>query len=563
MQPQDPKASEQARPEPDNPEAALRDARQRFIAAFPKRSDSIGLLLGMVATLGPRGPLAPLRQIVHRTAGLAGTLGFPTVSIRARELEDELENAEEDDVDTQATEQAFEAIQAAFAHDLSHPPDWVASTPRIEGKGRLVLLVEDDEDQREVVSIHLNAAGFETMAIATGDRVLEIATSRQPNIIVLDANLPGMDGFAVCRLLKTNPLLSGIPVIFLTIRAGLDDRLVGLMLGADDYLVKPVEVNELLLRMQLLLTKRARAEAAEQDRMGKESPELDFESFSVAAHDELAMLPATLVLVRTPADLHQPAYVVLRAESRRRDLVARYDDSHIVLLMAEMSPQKARERIAEMLARFKSGVPSRIHVGLASSPIPHSKTFDALLTEADEGILLAVERGELMASGGEPEPAQPAPPPAEAGPAAAPPVWPRPAAASAGARVPSAFRAPSSRSFTVLLADDDPEVSRLIEAQLKAAGFKTLLAADGAETLAAVERHKPDAMVIDLMMPRMTGLEVLAKLAQSPGRPPCIVLSARGREQDVTRAFALGADDYVTKPFSPQELLARVKRLLR
>jgi DNA-binding response OmpR family regulator len=71
-------------------------------------------------------------------------------------------------------------------------------------------------------------------------------------------------------------------------------------------------------------------------------------------------------------------------------------------------------------------------------------------------------------------------------------------------------------------------------------------------------------LVLDLMMPKRNGFEVLAKLNQREGpRPSVIVLSARGREDDVTRAFDLGANDYMTKPFSPQELLARVARLLR
>ena len=77
-----------ALPDFDDPDAAIRDARQRFLASFPKRSDSIGLLLNTVATLGARGPVAPLRHTVHRLTGLAGMLGFPTVSDRARDLEE-------------------------------------------------------------------------------------------------------------------------------------------------------------------------------------------------------------------------------------------------------------------------------------------------------------------------------------------------------------------------------------------------------------------------------------------------------------------------------------------
>ena len=99
---------------------------------------------------------------------------------------------------------------------------------------------------------------------------------------------------------------------------------------------------------------------------------------------------------------------------------------------------------------------------------------------------------------------------------------------------------------------------------MRAAGSATFLAFDGAAALAVTESKRPDVLVLDLMMPKMTGFDVLAKLSGLGGpRPRTVVLSGRGREDDVTRAFNLGADDYMTKPFSPPELVARLSRLLR
>jgi DNA-binding response OmpR family regulator len=90
------------------------------------------------------------------------------------------------------------------------------------------------------------------------------------------------------------------------------------------------------------------------------------------------------------------------------------------------------------------------------------------------------------------------------------------------------------------------------------------LAFDGVEALASLEQNRPEVLILDLMMPKLGGFDLLSRLRDREGpRPRVIVLSARGREEDVTRAFDLGADDYVTKPFNPQELLARVARLLR
>jgi DNA-binding response OmpR family regulator len=89
------------------------------------------------------------------------------------------------------------------------------------------------------------------------------------------------------------------------------------------------------------------------------------------------------------------------------------------------------------------------------------------------------------------------------------------------------------------------------------------VAFDGVAAVEAVKAQKPALLVLDLMMPKQTGFAVLQQIQSLPAPPRVVVLSGRGREEDVTRAFELGADDYLTKPFNPQELMARAARLLR
>jgi len=115
---------------------------------------------------------------------------------------------------------------------------------------------------------------------------------------------------------------------------------------------------------------------------------------------------------------------------------------------------------------------------------------------------------------------------------------------------------------TILVVDDEPTIVEVVELYLRREGFEVLTAADGLSALAMIERQRPDLIVLDLMLPGMSGLEVTRKL-QSLGELPLIMLTARSDETDRVVGLELGADDYVTKPFSPRELVARVKAVLR
>ncbi|HET8660877.1 MAG TPA: response regulator transcription factor [Micromonosporaceae bacterium] len=115
----------------------------------------------------------------------------------------------------------------------------------------------------------------------------------------------------------------------------------------------------------------------------------------------------------------------------------------------------------------------------------------------------------------------------------------------------------------VLVVDDDPTVSDVVRRYLEHAGLTVTLAADGPAALAAFDRERPDLVVLDLMLPGIDGLEVCRRLRAQAGGVPIVMLTARGDEADRVLGLQLGADDYVTKPFSPRELTLRVQSVLR
>jgi len=115
---------------------------------------------------------------------------------------------------------------------------------------------------------------------------------------------------------------------------------------------------------------------------------------------------------------------------------------------------------------------------------------------------------------------------------------------------------------TVLIIEDEPKVTKLARDYLEGDGFRVLAAADGSTGLAAARRERPDMIVLDLMLPGLNGLDVCRALRRESD-VPIIMLTARAEEADRLVGLELGADDYITKPFSPRELVARVRALLR
>ena len=115
---------------------------------------------------------------------------------------------------------------------------------------------------------------------------------------------------------------------------------------------------------------------------------------------------------------------------------------------------------------------------------------------------------------------------------------------------------------TILVVEDEPNIASLVRLYLEREHFEVALVADGLDVLAAVERTRPDLVVLDIMLPGMDGIEICRRL-RATSRVPIVMLTARDSEVDRVLGLELGADDYVTKPFSPRELVARVKAVLR
>jgi two-component system phosphate regulon response regulator PhoB/two-component system alkaline phosphatase synthesis response regulator PhoP len=134
---------------------------------------------------------------------------------------------------------------------------------------RTVAIVDDEPDLCELVSVHLKRAGFQTQAFLEGRTFLKYLDRHRPDLVILDLMLPDADGFEICKHLRSNRELASLPVIILTAKGDETDRVLGLELGADDYITKPFSVKELVARVKAVLRRLEAPQAIQKVEIGK------------------------------------------------------------------------------------------------------------------------------------------------------------------------------------------------------------------------------------------------------------------------------------------------------
>jgi len=155
-----------------------------------------------------------------------------------------------------------------------------------------LLVVEDDTDILNLLTYNLQVAGFDVLTSQEGYEALSLAKRHHPDLVILDLMIPGLDGFEVCKEMKRQEDTKNIPVIMLTARGEEVDRIVGLELGADDYVVKPFSPRELILRIRAVL-RRSAQEASPESIWQNEGLRVDFEAHKATVDGNEMLLTAT------------------------------------------------------------------------------------------------------------------------------------------------------------------------------------------------------------------------------------------------------------------------------
>jgi phosphate regulon transcriptional regulator PhoB len=205
-----------------------------------------------------------------------------------------------------------------------------------------VLVVEDDVDILGLITYNLQTSGFDVAAAQDGYEALALARRRAPDLIILDLMLPGLDGFEVCRELKRADSTRKIPVLMLTARGEEVDRIVGLELGADDYVVKPFSPRELILRVRAIL-KRSIPEEAPAAVWRREGLSVDFQAHRVLVDDQEITLTATEFrllgeLIRNQGKVQSRDHLLDKVWGYHFEGYARTVDTHVRRLRQKLGP---------------------------------------------------------------------------------------------------------------------------------------------------------------------------------------------------------------------------------
>ena len=443
----------------------------------------------------------------------------------------------------------------------------------------VVLAVDDNEQNLQLLEEYLWSWGYEVVLARDGREALELYPKHNPSIIVLDVMMPNMDGYEACSAIKSAPGGRTIPILMLTALTGSEDKIKALDCGADDFLNKPINREELRTRIRSLIRIRnLRKELDSSENiimtlttaLESKDPRTAGHVHRVAAYashlcEKLGLSAEEREIVTKGAMLHDlgmigvPDHLLTKVGLDENDV--RVIEQHAAMGASILEPMTTFRQFVPIVRshheRFDgTGFPDRLRgdaIPLEAQIVAIANRFDeihheASITEHDALTQLAAE-GESGAFDRD---------------------LVKLFAASLGEDIPTPAANKHIRPRThtrarVLCVDDNRMNRELVTATLADAGLEAVVAEHGVEAMAVLAREPIDIVLLDLMMPVQDGTETLAML-RADGRYeflPVIVLTSQRNSVARQEAIVAGADDFISYPLNRLELLTRIRSLLR
>ncbi len=482
---------------------------------------------------GSTGPIESVRRIAHTLRGSGSTYGFPEITEAAAALEDS--SLPEFTIHL---EKLLDTVQE------------ICSVSEMEDKAG-ILLIDDDPYITDLLRTVLEGSNREIFTASTAKEAEAVLEDKKVSLILLDLILPDTDGRNFLVRLKERATTASVPVIVLSAKLGAQPKTECFALGADAYYEKPFEVETICAAVSAWLYRtEGNLRESRRDHLTGLPNRAAFreaylrnvslasrrgESITVAildldrfkfVNDNYGHAAGDEVLRRTGA--------VLTGAFRKSDLLARWGGEEFVVLFPNTSLEGACNAVRKALEalsaqKFQGPGGKEFHVTFSAgvAEVTPSISMEEAIAEADRFLYLAKAQGRN--------------------------------------RVLSSKDETSHQPRAILLAEGDETVAAIVKNRLGREGFTIKHFSDGPAALEAAMSGGYSLCVLDAKMPGMDGLGLLAKLRATPvcSNLPVLLLTSLGKEKDIARGFQLGADDYLVKPFSILDMVARVRNILR
>jgi len=491
-------------------------------------------------------------RTVHNLRGSAGMTGHGAVAAILEGLEKKLGQADQYTEDQLREEvnaslkRAVEALHAprgepqpsaaqgsdATSRDLAQTLLTPAALKRL--KPLTILVVDDDPIVRKVLGGVFEKLGMKVITLERGvDLRPEFLAKQKIDAVILDLHLPDEDGYSICKRLKSDSSSCHVPIVFISVTGELESRYYGWQVGAEDFIVKPVDPLELLLRVEFLVDRNS-AKLKQQKQVG-----IPYDSFlkevdkrvNAANSGQATFVVALLSLKSSGADERQRAAgsMFLLEQLRRGDVFCSPGAGYLIVLQPNVSLASAQRGFETLAGRLMSDFRVECRVGLAECPT-HGSTGPDLMAAIKAHLDQAVQRGARTSAEG---------------------VY--------------SGEIEDLHSPKIVIVDDNVEFLNYLESHLAELGFKAILESSSERALECIRQSSPDLVMLDVLMPDPDGLKILTALKADPklAAIPVVMVSAKEDEEYLIQAFDLGAADYLIKPFRLPELKARVRKILR
>lgn len=214
----------------------------------------------------------------------------------------------------------------------------------IEAKPKRILVVDDESDVTDLVAYHLKSKGFQVETLNDPNGSIGAARSLVPDLVILDVMMPDLNGIQICRMLRADPKLKKVPVIFLTAKAEENDRIQGLELGADDYICKPFSTKELVLRVQSIMRRLSEAVPEEAKRLQVGQILIEVDRHEAFVHGRKIELTATefkllRLLMERRGRVQTREHLLINVWNYETEIETRTVDTHVRRLREKLGPE--------------------------------------------------------------------------------------------------------------------------------------------------------------------------------------------------------------------------------